>query len=235
MARQYSEYMSNSDAAWEAKLAEAKRTNETLQKELGEAKGKGSAQSVALVPARCHHNLSSFMMRGGTLMFCPVPIRTGFMMQLYDIYTQWKHSPCDNEGSFYATFQCPFTGQTTSLATSEQVYLMSRIAINLRVSMSLPLRFQHYSGGKWLDFSFYDQISIASVCCKLHRAGVVNGVENVMVCQGTMVLVIHLLNNVVDVQVQMTHNPVEATPARFMESTTPFFERWTFRCDSMSD
>lgn len=234
MAHKYSEYIAENDAGWEKKLVDLRRANESLRKEVEELKKK--EPSMALVPAKCSHNLSSFMMRGGMLMLCPVPIRTGFMMQLYDVYTQWKNSACDNEGSFYATFQCPFTGQTTSLATSEQVYLLSKIAANLRISMAMPLRFQHFSRGKWVDFSFYDQIAIVSMCCKLHRTGTANAAENVLVCQGVLVLVVHILDNVVDLQVHATHNSSDSNPARLMEFVTAFFERWTFRApESMSD
>ena len=75
------------------------------------------------------------MLQQGTLMACPVPVRTGYLMQLCDIYNQWKSFPCDNEGTVYATFSCVYTSQTTSLAFMEQVHLVMDIAADLRLHM----------------------------------------------------------------------------------------------------
>ena len=231
MAHKYSDYIAQRDQDWELRLKELKSANEHLDKEIKDLKSGFTKDSLAMIPM-CNHSLEAFCMRNGMVMICPVPIRTGYLMQLYDVYTQWKTSPCDNEGTFYATIECPYSGRVTSLASSDQIYLLCRIALNLRVSMVLPLRFQYVSKGNMVDFSFHDQIAIASLCCKIYRSGVSNGVENIIVCQGAFVLSVHVLNNVVDLQIQATHNSNDSRSACLV--ATPFFDRWKFT-DGMTD
>ena len=173
---------------------------------------------------------SAFQHSDGTYMACPVPIRTGRLMSLLDIYKLWIRYPSDNEGTFFATIVCPFTKQITSLASVEEVTLLHSIAMDLRLFTMPPLRFQYYINGNWIDFSFIDQIVIAALCCKHYRVnmrGVV--IESVMVCNTNYVFTIHIVDNVVDFQVQSLQNRAVAAPACLYETVVvDFFQRWSY-------
>ena len=161
-------------------------------------------------------------------MSCPVPIRTGFVMQLGDIYNQWKLFPCDQEGSAYASFTCPYTGQNTSMASMEQVGLVASIAANLSIDTSAPLVFQYQLNNQWVNFSLLDQIRIASTCCKLYRSGISDGYEPIMVCQERYVLCIVINKKMVDFQIQPTHDSEQLLLVRLAKSLPNFFAKWSF-------
>jgi hypothetical protein len=165
---------------------------------------------------------------GGVPMICPVPIRTGYAMQLGDIYCQWKMFPCDYEGSVYASFTCPYTGQNTSMASMEQVGLVIGIATNLSIDTTTPLVFQYQMNNEWVNFSFIDQLGIASRCCKLYRAGISDGYEPVLVCQERYALCIVINKRLVDFQMQPVHDSERLLLARMTKSPPNFFATWTF-------
>ena len=173
--------------------------------------------------------LLSFMLANGAQMVCPVPTRTGNLMQLCDIYAQWKTYPSENEGTYYSTFTCPYSDRCTTLASSEQVSLIYRIASQLQIAVHPPIQFQYVNSvGVWTSFSFKDQIAIASACCKLYRQGVSSGMEAVAVCNTEYLLVVHLLENSVDFQMQST---VIADVSRQVSAHVGpwnLFDRWTF-------
>jgi hypothetical protein len=161
-------------------------------------------------------------------MVCPVPIRTGRLVPLIEVYQSWVRYPADNEGTFFTSFLCPYTTQLSSLASAEEVILLHNIAAELRLFVMPPLRFQHFLNGNWIDFSFVDQITIAAMCCKHYRLGTSRVVENVMVCHGDFIFKIHISDNVVDFQMQPVHNVTKTSPACLLEGVNGFFQRWTF-------
>ena len=171
-----------------------------------------------------------FSLGDGSLMVCPVPLRTGVLMQLGDVYAQWKTYPSDHEGTYYASILCPYSGKSTSLASLDQLYLIDRIAVGLRVSMMLPFKFQHKtSTGVWVDFPLFDQIAIASICCKNYRSGNSSCMDSIAVCGTEFVLHMHVLNNSVDFQMHSTFNPCDTRAVCVhLHYSAALFERWTF-------
>ena len=186
-----------------------------------EAAGDKDASSSILIP-------SAFSLQCGNIMTCPVPIRTGRLVPLVDIYQSWIRYPSDSEGTFFASFLCPYSTQLTSLGSAEEVDLIYNIASELRLFTTPPLRFQHFLNGSWVDFSFIDQITIAASCCKHYRLGTTRVVENVMVCQGDFIFKIHISDAVVDFQMQPVHNLAKTSPACLLEGMPGFFQRWSF-------
>jgi hypothetical protein len=176
---------------------------------------------------------SVFLHAHGALMAFPVPIRTGRIMSLIDIYKSWTRYPSDNEGTFFATIVCPFTKQITSLASVEEVTLLHSIASDLRLYTIPPLRFQYYMNGGWIDFTIIDQIVIAALCCKLYRHGTSRTVENVMVKNNDFIFMMQISDNEVDFQMQSVQNRTKTIPACLVECVPPdFFQRWTFSTGS---
>jgi uncharacterized protein YdcH (DUF465 family) len=242
-AHQYTEFIKENDAVWERERLEWAKRIEELSKDSGSEtmrieehnKNSGTARIEDLsknsgggVAAPSILLPSVFSLPCGTIMACPVPIRTGRLVPLIEVYQSWIRYPSDNEGTFFATFVCPYTTRLTSLASAEEVTLLHGIASELRLFTIPPLRFQYYINGSWIDFSFVDQIIIAAVCCKLYRLGTSRAVENVMVCHGDFIFKVHVSNNLVDFQMQPVHNRAKTVPACLLECVTDFFQRWTF-------
>lgn len=215
MAYKYTDYIRDHDVAHEKERQEWKRKLEDLKKNVQQPQG----VSIPRV----------FLFSSGTATVCPVPTRSGHVIQLSDVYQHWVRFPCDNEGTVFASFPCPFTGQLTSLSSMEQVNLIYNIAADLQLFMTPPLRFQYLISGKWIDFLFVDQIAIASVCCKLYRQGIGRVVEKVLVCHGDFLFSIHITNDVLDFQMQPVHNTGKITPACLQEAVPGFFQRWVFQ------
>ena len=167
----------------------------------------------------------------GQLMICPVPIRSGHLMQLSDVYAQWKLYPSENEGTFYSTFICPYTGVCTSLASTEQVTLISHIASRLNVSIEPPFQFFYRNEvSMWIPFSLHDQISIASLALKIYRSGDSCAMEHLMVCKDQFYITLHVLEHSIDFQKQSTtkHGQTREMCIVFGGGPRLFFERWTF-------
>ena len=215
MAQKYTDYIRENDVQHDNERMEWRKKFDELKKKAP------PAQSVPIP--------SVFLFAGGAATVCPVPMRTGHVIQLLDVYQHWIRFPCDNEGTIFASFACPISGQLTSLASVEQVNLIYNIAIDLQLFMTPPLRFQYQIGGKWIDFSFIDQIAIASACCKLYRLGVTRVVEKVLVCHGDFIFSIHVIDNVLDFQMQPVHNMAKISPACLQEAVPGFFQRWVFQ------
>jgi predicted transcriptional regulator len=218
MAYKYSEYIQERDAAHDKARLEWKKRFETLKA----APPPPAPPPGILLP-------TVFSLPNGAVMVCPVPTRTGRMVQLLEVYKHWIQFPCDNEGTWFASFFCPFTSQFTSLASVDQILLTHSIAIDLQLYVIPPLRFQYLIGGTWVDFSFIDQICIASLCCKIHRQGVNRVTENLLVCHGDYLLSIHVTSDAtVDLQMKPAHNVGKILPACLHEGVVGFFPRWTF-------
>jgi hypothetical protein len=175
---------------------------------------------------------SAFLQSDGTYMVCPVPIRTGRLVSLLDIYKSSIRYPSDNEGTFFATFVCPDVKRITSLASVEEVTLLHGIAVDLRLFTIPPLRFQYYINGSWIDFPFVDQIVIAAVCCKHYRVGTSRGTENVMVLNGDFIFTMDISNNMVTFQMQKVNNRAMTISACLFEGVPDFFQRWAFPTSS---
>ena len=222
MAHKYTEYIKENDAQWQKKVIDLKNQVDEFKKASGAPPPPISTHpTTILVP-------SAFGLLNGNYMSCPVPIRTGRAVPLVDVYTYWRLFPCDNEGTFFSSFKCPYTGQNTSLASIEQVQLVHIIAMDLRLFAIPPLRFQHFSNGNWLDFTFIDQIIIAALCCKVYRLEATRTKENVMVCRGDFIFTIHTNDNVIDFNMQPVHNSTKLIPVCLMECVPNFFQRWSF-------
>jgi hypothetical protein len=206
-------------AYWQEKVSELKKTVASLKEDVRKANA-----THGLVPCP-----SAFMTQGGVPMRCPVPIRSGFLMQLRDIYKQWIQFPTDNEGTFYCPFLCPFSGCDTMLAASEQVNIVLTIAASLRLDVSTaPLVFQYHHRGVWHNFCIIDQITITSMCCKLHRTKKTDGLESAYVCNSQFNLSIVVNKKIADLHMQAVHNSDQTHLVRLLDSTPNFFQLWTF-------
>ena len=209
-------------AYFQNKVSDLKKTVASLKEDL--KKAAVSTEGAVLVPCP-----DIFLMQDGMPMNCPVPTRNGYLMQLRDIYRQWLLFPSDNEGTFYSTFVCPITGRNTSLASPEQVDVVLGIAAGLRLNVSTtPLIFQYHHRGAWFRFSYTDQIAITSMCCKLHRTKVTDGMATILVSYDQFNLSIVVNKKIADLQMQAVHNSAQTLLVRLMDMTPNFFQQWTF-------
>ena len=203
---------------WQKNVSDLKNDVSRLKDEAKKTSSSGNARYPSI-----------FMAASGLPMDCPVPIRTGYLMQLRDIYRQWLLFPSDNEGTLFASFVCPATGHNTSLATIEQVNMVLNIAADLQLNVSTtPLVFQYNHQGVWFPFSYSDQIAITSLCCKMHRAQVTDGIETLIVCNGRCNLSIVVNRKIADLQMQPVHDSVQIVLVRLLDSTPNFFQLWSF-------
>ena len=208
---------------WTAMSIEHKHECTRLKQEANKQTSTGGTSGLVF---RCPQ---IFLQQDGMPMYCPVPIRTGHLMQLRDIYFQWRVFPSDNEGTFYASFLCPVTGRNTSLSSIDSVSIVTNIAAGLHLDVTTtPLIFQFYHNGLWYPFSFTDQIVIASMCCKLHRSGATDGMETVLVCRGQYNISIVVNKKIADLQMQPVHDSSQTVLARLLDSMPNFFQSWTF-------
>jgi len=162
-------------------------------------------------------------------MQCPVPTRSGHVMQLRDIYKQWLEFPSENGTGFYATFVCPASGLDTMLASSEQVDLVLSIASSLRLDISTaPLIFQYKHHGTWHNFRVVDQIQITAMCCNLHRRKSLCGMNTTLVCGNDFNLTIVVTKKIADLYMQAVHNSDQLHTVRLLDSTPRFFWKWLF-------
>jgi hypothetical protein len=172
---------------------------------------------------------SSFMITENQIMDCPVIIRTGFILPLMDVFTFWRNNPCDNEGTYYASFPCPRTRKITSLAPTEIVVCMYRVAMDLELRMTPPFKFQYNAEGQWMDFDFIDQISITSLCCKIYRHGVTDASEVILVCYNNgCQFKFKLVDNVVHMAMGFITASMETCYTCTVHGPVQFFERWKF-------
>jgi hypothetical protein len=139
--------------------------------------------------------LSHFQDTAGMLMQCPVPTRSGRLVALKYVYSQWKSTPAENHGTFFASFMCPITGRSTSLVSVEQLDLILPIAFDLGITTSLPFKCQFLMDGVWTDFPYMEQISIAAMLCKLNFHKLPEQVECLLVCNNSFVLEIRVTDN----------------------------------------
>ena len=179
--------------------------------------------------------LTRFTVRGNLLMQCPIPLRSGALIPLKDVYTQWKAIPCENAGTYFSTVQCPETNQVTMICAIEQVLMIHDIASDLQLNLALPLRFQYFDNGTWVNFYLQDQIAIASTCCRLYRLGVTNAEESMMVRHKVCNLFIHILDSKVDFQITSVNNSDDINSVCLVSDGFEFFERWTFTIGDESD
>ena len=99
-AHQYTEYIKENDARWESERLEWTKRAEGLGKDAPPQ----IPQPSILLP-------SAFSLPCGSVMVCPVPIRTGRLVPLIEVYQSWVRYPADNEGTFFTSFLCPYTTQ----------------------------------------------------------------------------------------------------------------------------
>jgi hypothetical protein len=209
---------------WQNNVSDLKNDVSRLKDEAKKTSSSGNARYPSIFMAA-----SGLPMDRPVPMDCPVPIRTGYLMQLRDIYRQWLLFPSDNEGTLFASFVCPATGHNTSLATIEQVNMVLNIAADLQLNVSTtPLVFQYNHRGVWFPFSYCDQIAITSMCCKMHRAQVTDGIETLIVCNGRCNLSIVVNRKIADLQMQPVHDSVQIVLVRLLDSTPNFFQLWSF-------
>lgn len=165
-----------------ARVAELEESNKRLLEELEAAKKDNDrpakkqrvdmAQDQRLKEAR-PVAVRSLMKSSTEYMLCPVPIRTGFIMELQDIFERWKTTmSIDFQGTALATFVCPHTGEHTMLASREIIHMMHQIAADIRISYRPAARMQYMDGTSVREFLIMDQIAIMSMCCYLYRAQV---------------------------------------------------------------
>lgn len=172
--------------------------------------------------------LSSFTIQNRYIMTCPVICRSGYFMPLMDIFIHWKQFPSDNEGTYFATFPCVRTGMITSLAPTEMVTCMHRVALDLEVCMVPPFLFQYLFNSNWTDFNFIDQICITSLCCKVFRSGLANATEVMPVCFNTYQFRLKISENLVEMAVGFGSTPMDVSPVYLVQGPTHFFDRWKF-------
>jgi len=240
MAKKYTQFASESQEKLDKERNRFQRAIGEMKKQVSCVKtdgGSGIGQSDGAGSIVKKHP-EAFLMRDGLPMTCPVPIRSGHVMQLRDVYSQWRMLPCDNEGMFYASFICPYTGHNTSLASIEQVNLIVKIAESLRLDVStVPLVFQYKNNGQWTNFVLTDQIAIAAMCCKLHRSRATDAIESLTVCRGAFIFSVVINQKIVDLQMQATHDSSQTCSARLLDSLPNFFSFWSFinRSESLDD
>ena len=212
--------------------AEAEKEKSGFQKKIEDLMKEVATLKLGVVPVQRITDmtplLASFIRPNGELMVCPVPTCGGYLIQLIDVYDHWKKFPCDYEGTTFASFICMQTGKTTSLANMDLVCLFLRIAADLRINVNMPFACKYRSNGQWVFFSYVDQITIASVLCKMYREGIVDGYENIMVSRGFFGLTIHICKNLVELQLQVMHDPDQTSKACFTSLVPDFFPRWNF-------
>ena len=126
---------------------------------------------------------------------CPVPTRTGFIDSLRNVILQWNSTPSDNEGEIHASFRCPITGFTTSIASSEQMNLIRSIAFDAGLSTNPPFYIQYLDPirDSWEEFTFAEQVAMISRVCKIFRRKVVDSAsDHLVVANGNMLLTFYL-------------------------------------------
>jgi hypothetical protein len=161
-------------------------------------------------------------------MKCPVPTRIGTLVSLKYVYNQWKSMPCDNAGTFFATFICPITGRNTSLVSSEQLDIILPIAFDLGITTALPFKCQFSMEEVWVEFQYMEQICIASILCKLNFFKTRSQVECLLVCNNSFVLEVRVLE---DGKIALEMNATrggDAIPVRVMLPANFVFENLNF-------
>jgi hypothetical protein len=159
----------------------------------------------------------------------------GTIVSLKYVYSQWKSMPCDNAGTFFATFICPVTGRNTSLVSSEQLDIIFSIAFDLGVVMALPFKCQFSMDEVWVEFQYMEQICIASILCKLNFFKTRDQVECLLVCNNSFVLEIRVVD---DGKVTLEMNATrggDAVPVRVMLPPHFVFENLQFAHAVMLD
>ena len=164
----------------------------------------------------------------GKYMACPVPVRSGCIVELHEVYRQWSSVPPQDDGSFNATFRCPITNFLTALQPMEIVNMVHDIASDLKLDVAPPFRFQFKKEDAWVDFPFTDQIAIASKCFMLYRSGFENGVGRVLVRDEAFSVIMRLNQSSMEIVMTLLAGKEDATPVLFVPGPEPVFERWKF-------
>jgi hypothetical protein len=126
---------------------------------------------------------------------CPIPTKTGCIDSLRNIMVQWKTMPCDNEGELHASFRCPLTGFTTSIASSEQMHLVRSIAFDAGLIIKPPFYIEYFDATRevWEEFLFSEQVTMISKVCKIFRRKITDcTTDHLVVANGKILLTFHM-------------------------------------------
>jgi peptidoglycan hydrolase CwlO-like protein len=222
--RECSDTLKKNDAEWEQKRSKweqrAKQTAPIREVTLRDY-GVGGGVAAGSIPIP-----SAFTLTCGTVMDCPVPVRSGYLVSLGTVYQSWIRSPPEAEGTFFATFTCPYSRAITSLTSAEMVSMISNIAAELNLMVLPPLRFQHLVNGNLVDFSIVDQIVIAAMCIKHYRLNSRHVTDQVYVDRGMSTFKLFITENSMDFQMIGTNT--SKNWQAYLVDTCSFFHQWTF-------
>ena len=132
---------------------------------------------------------------------CPVFLGTGCVVSMRMLIGMWAQGPGQFDGEVHRAVICPKTREQTFVAPKAQVDFVRGVAEAIGIDVALPLRFEYTMPprGGWVEFSFYDQIAIASKVCKIFRRRSVDAGDFVIVGFSTMKMVFSLTEVLLDI------------------------------------
>ena len=130
---------------------------------------------------------------------CPVFLGTGCVVSMRSLIRMWAQGPGQFDGEPHRTVLCPKSREQTFVAPKAQAEFVRGVAEAIGMDVAVPLRFEYTMPprGDWVEFSFYDQIAIASKVCKIFRRRSVDARDFVIV--GNMRIVFSLAEVVLEI------------------------------------
>ena len=132
---------------------------------------------------------------------CPVFLGTGCVMSMRSLVKMWAQGPGLFDGEAHRVITCPRTLEQTFVAPRAQVDFVRDMAQAVGVDVAIPLCFQFTKPprGEWTEFTFYDQIALASRVCKIYRRRSVEAGDFVIAGTGTLKVVFALGETILEI------------------------------------